>query len=75
MNPTIGKYIILLGVVLMLVGLLIYLFGDKLDWIGHLPGDIRINTKNGGGFYFPIVTCLVVSLLLNLFIVLIRRFF
>lgn len=64
----------------MLVGLVVYFFGDKLnwpglDWLGRLPGDIRIEGKNGGGFYFPIVTCIVVSLILNLIIVLIRRFF
>ena len=75
MNLTIGKYIILIGVALMLIGLLIYFFGDKLDWVGRLPGDIRIDGENGGGFYFPVITCLVVSLLLNLIIVLIRRFF
>lgn len=59
----------------MVVGLIVYFFGDKLTWLGRLPGDIRIEGRNGGGFYFPIVTCIVVSILLNLIIVLIRRFF
>ncbi len=71
----IGKTIILIGAALMLIGLIIYFFGDKFGWLGRLPGDIRIEGKNGGGFYFPIVTCLVVSLLLNVVIALIRRFF
>ena len=75
MNPTIGKYIILIGASLVLVGVVIYFFGNKLNWIGRLPGDIRIEGKNGGGFYFPIVTCIVISFILNLVIVLIRRFF
>ena len=75
MNPAFGKYIILIGAAIVLVGLLIYLFGDKLGWLGRLPGDIRIEGKAGGGFYFPVVTCIVVSLILNLIIVLIRRFF
>ncbi|GAB4040252.1 DUF2905 domain-containing protein [Spirosoma gilvum] len=75
MNPTIGKYIILIGAAIVMVGVVVYLFGDKLSWLGRLPGDIRIEGKNGGGFYFPIVTCIVVSVLLNLIIVLIRRFF
>jgi hypothetical protein len=80
MNPTFGKYIILAGVVLVLTGTVVYFFGNKLDWPeylrpGRLPGDIRIEGKNGGGFYFPIVTCIVVSILLNLLIGLIRRFF
>ncbi|GAB4021945.1 DUF2905 domain-containing protein [Spirosoma sp. KCTC 42546] len=75
MNPSIGKYIILAGAVIVLIGLIVYFFGDKLGWLGRLPGDIRIEGKNGGGFYFPIVTCIVVSIILNLLIVLIRRFF
>ncbi|UFH55846.1 DUF2905 domain-containing protein [Spirosoma sp. KNUC1025] len=75
MNPSFGKYIILIGATIVLVGLIIYFFGDKLSWLGRLPGDIRIEGKNGGGFYFPIVTCIVVSVILNLIIVLVRRFF
>ncbi|QIP13030.1 DUF2905 domain-containing protein [Spirosoma aureum] len=75
MNSTIGKYIILIGIGLVLVGLVVYFLGDKLNWLGRLPGDIRIDNKNGGVFYFPIVTCIVVSVVLNLLIVLIRRFF
>ena len=74
MNPSIGKYIIGIGAMLILVGLVIYLFGDKLGWLGRLPGDIRWEGRQGG-FYFPIVTCIIISLLLNLIIVLIRRFF
>ncbi|WP_020594933.1 DUF2905 domain-containing protein [Spirosoma panaciterrae] len=75
MSPTVGKYIILIGAAIVLVGVIVYLFGDKLHWLGRLPGDIRIENKDGGGFYFPIVTCIVVSVILNLIIVLIRRFF
>ncbi len=74
MNPNVGKYIIGLGVVLVLAGFVIHFFGDKLNWLGRLPGDIRIEGRNGG-FYFPIVTCIVLSLLLNVIIGLIRRFF
>jgi hypothetical protein len=75
MNPVIGKYIMLAGVGLVLVGLIVWLFGDKLGWLGRLPGDIRVTGENGGGFYFPIVTCIVVSVVLNVIIALIRRFF
>ncbi|MGF7214764.1 hypothetical protein GGR92_000904 [Spirosoma lacussanchae] len=75
MNTTVGKYIMLAGAALLLVGLVIYCLGDRLSWLGRLPGDIRLAGKNGGGFYFPVVTCLVVSVLLNLIIALIRRFF
>ena len=75
MNSTFGKYIILIGAALLLVGTVIYFFGDKLSWLGRLPGDIRIEGKDGGGFYFPIVTCIVVSIVLNVIIALVRRFF
>lgn len=75
MNSTVSKYIILIGAALVLIGIAVYFFGDKFSWLGRLPGDIRVEGKNGGGFYFPIVTCIVVSLILNLLIVLIRRFF
>ncbi|MFC5409549.1 DUF2905 domain-containing protein [Larkinella bovis] len=74
MNPGIGKYLIGIGAVILLAGLVVYFLGDKLHWLGRLPGDIRVEGKNGG-FYFPIVTCIVVSLVLNLIIVLIRKFF
>lgn len=75
MNSSVGKYLLLIGAAVMLVGLIVYFFGDKLSWLGRLPGDIRIEGKNGGGFYFPVVTCIVASVLLNLITVLIRRFF
>ncbi|QJD77092.1 DUF2905 domain-containing protein [Spirosoma rhododendri] len=75
MNPVVGKYIVLAGAGLMLVGLFVWLFGDKLNWLGRLPGDIRVTGQNGGGFYFPIVTCIVVSVVLNIVIALVRRFF
>ena len=53
-----------MGVGLIVVGLFIT-FGDRLPLrIGRLPGDIRIEGKNGG-FYFPIVTCLLLSAVLT----------
>ncbi|MBP8156359.1 MAG: DUF2905 domain-containing protein, partial [Leadbetterella sp.] len=41
-----AKYIIAAGLILILVGVIIYFFGDKLSWIGLLPGDIRIENEN-----------------------------
>ncbi len=75
MNSVMVKYVMLAGVAWLLVGAAFYFFGDKLTWLGRLPGYIRIDRKDGGGFYVPVVSCLVLSLLLNLIIVLIRRFF
>jgi hypothetical protein len=57
------KLLIALGVVLVAAGLL-WPYVSRLG-LGKLPGDIAIQGEHGG-FYFPIVTCLVVSLVLSL---------
>ncbi|GAB3173881.1 DUF2905 domain-containing protein [Telluribacter humicola] len=74
MSPSFGKYLIVIGLVIVVVGAAFYFFSDKLQWFGRLPGDIRVE-REGFRFYFPIVTMLLLSLLLNLIIVLIRKFF
>jgi len=74
MNSESGKWIIGIGVIIILVGIIIYFFHDKLNWIGRLPGDIRIEKENFR-FYFPIVTMILFSLLGTLIIWLIRKFF
>jgi hypothetical protein len=66
-NPSIGKYIMLAGALIVVVGLIVYLFGNKLGFLGRLPGDIRIE-KESGGFYFPIMTCILLSVLLTVII-------
>jgi hypothetical protein len=63
MNP--GKILIGLGAALVFLGI-VFIGGEKLGIrLGRLPGDIAIEGKNGG-FYFPIVTCIVLSVLLTL---------
>jgi hypothetical protein len=74
MNSETGKWIIGIGGLIILVGIIIYFFHDKLNWIGRLPGDIRIEKENFR-FYFPIVTMILFSLLGTLIIWLIRKFF
>jgi len=73
MNSETGKWIIGLGTIIILIGIVIYFFHDKLNWIGRLPGDIRIEKENFR-FYFPIVTMILFSLLGMLIIWLIRKF-
>lgn len=73
MQP-IGKIIVILGVVLVLVGLVVWLAGDKFSWFGHLPGDIRIERKNMR-FFAPFMSMLLLSILLSLLLWLFRRFF
>jgi hypothetical protein len=74
MDQNTGKYIIGFGAIVIVVGLLIYFFHDKLHWIGRLPGDIRVEKKNFR-FYFPITTMILLSLLLTLIINIIRKLF
>ncbi|HZH00926.1 MAG TPA: DUF2905 domain-containing protein [Flavisolibacter sp.] len=68
-----GKYLIILGVMVILIGVVVYFFGDKLHWIGRLPGDIRVERENFR-FYFPFMTMILASLLLTLIINLIKKF-
>ena len=73
MDQNTGKYIIFIGIGVIVIGILIYFLHDKLHWIGRLPGDIRIERENSG-FYFPIVTMLLLSLVLTIIINLIKKF-
>jgi hypothetical protein len=68
-----GKYIIFFGALVILVGVIVYFFHDKLHWVGRLPGDIRIERENFR-FYFPITTMILFSVLLTLIVNLIRKF-
>ena len=74
MNSDTGKYIILIGATIILIGVIVYFFHDKLHWIGRLPGDIRIEKENFK-FYFPITTMILFSLIATLIIQVIRRLF
>ena len=66
-----GKVLIVLGVVIAGVGVLL-IMGDKIPWIGKLPGDIIIR-KEKFIFYFPIVTCIILSILLTIIFSLFRK--
>lgn len=71
MTPQLGKWIMAAGLILFVVGVIVYFSGSKLRWIGHLPGDIRIE-KDNFRLYFPITTIILLSLLVNLIIRLIN---
>jgi hypothetical protein len=67
-----GRLLIVLGIVLLLAGIWITL-GWKVPFrLGRLPGDIFFRRGNAT-FYFPIVTCLLLSLILTLIVSLLRR--
>ena len=68
---SIGKLLILWGLTLVLVGLFLTVM-PQIPFIGRLPGDIVIKRENFQ-FYFPIVTCIIISLVLTFLLNLFRR--
>lgn len=69
LTGSLGKILLVFGAVLAGIGLLLMLV-PRIPWLGRLPGDIVIR-RESFTFYFPLATCLLVSLLLSLII----RFF
>ena len=67
----IGKTLIGIGIALIVLGALFSL-GGKLPWFGRLPGDIDIKREHFR-FYFPVATCLFISVLLTLLFWLLRK--
>ena len=68
-----GKVLVVFGVVVAVVGVLIMLVGRTGLPLGRLPGDILYRGKNTT-FYFPLATCIVVSVVLSLILYFIGRF-
>ncbi len=66
-----GKLLILLGLVLVAAGLF-FTGGGKVPFLGKLPGDIRIERENFS-VYFPVTTCILISLLVSFLLWLFRR--
>lgn len=69
-----GKFLIAAGIILVIAGLIVYFAGNKFSWLGHLPGDIRIEKENVR-FYLPITTMIILSIVLSAIVYLIRKFF
>ena len=72
MNGQPALILIAIGLLLAAVGLA-WLLLPNIPWLGRLPGDIRWEGEHGG-FYFPIVTCLVLSLVLSIVLWIAQRF-
>jgi len=73
MSPlsSLGKILIIFGICIAVLGLIMIL-GDKIPWIGRLPGDIIIK-RDKFTIYFPFMTCIIISLLLTLIFTLLRK--
>lgn len=66
-----GKFLVVAGLLVAAVGALLW-SGFGKGWLGRLPGDIHYS-KGDFSFHFPIVTCLVVSVVLTLLLWLLRK--
>jgi uncharacterized protein YybS (DUF2232 family) len=67
----VGKLLVIFGLLIAAVGLLLW-SGMGRGWLGRLPGDIHY-TKGNFNFYFPVVTCILISIVLSLLLWLFRR--
>ena len=72
--PALGKALIVIGLVLALAGLLVWSAGSVplINRLGRLPGDIYIR-RDSLSFYFPLATCILLSIIISVVIGLLRR--
>ena len=66
-----GRSLIYVGIVLVILGVL-FSVGGKISWLGHLPGDVYIQ-RGRFTFYFPVTTCLLISIIITLILYFFRR--
>ena len=71
MTASLGKTLVFVGIVLTALGLIIWAL-PSIPAIGRLPGDIYIRRENFT-FYFPLTTCIILSIVLTLLFALLRR--
>ena len=69
----IAKTIIIIGIILIIVGLILWFFNSKFTWFGNLPWDIKVKKENFS-FYFPITTMILISIIVSIIIWLIKKF-
>lgn len=66
-----GRFLMITGAILLILGLALWL-GPKIPWLGKLPGDITYKRDNFT-FYFPLGTCILISIILTLIFYLFRK--
>ena len=69
-----AKLIIFIGLLIVIAGIILYFVGDKLHWLGRLPGDIRVEKENFS-FYMPITTMILLSVVVSALIRIYKHFF
>lgn len=68
---SIGKFLVLAGATITIIGAALWA-GFGKGWLGRLPGDIHFE-RGSSGFYFPIATCIVISIVLTILLNIFRR--
>ena len=68
-----AKWLMIVGLLFIVLGVLMHYVPWTLNWFGKLPGDIHIKQEHGG-IYIPIVSMLIVSFLLTILINIVNRF-
>ena len=66
-----GKTLIIIGAALIVIGVF-FALGGRIPWFGRLPGDIIVQKKNFS-FYFPVTTCILISIILSAIVFLFFR--
>ena len=69
-----AKWLIIVGLGIAALGVVVWLFGKTGLPLGRLPGDIHVQ-REGSSFHFPVVTCILVSVVLTVVVNLLLRFF
>ena len=72
MQSSIGTWLIILGIVLVVIGIIAKT--GVLAWFGHLPGDVHIK-REGFQFFFPLGSMIVVSIVLSVILTVLRKLF
>lgn len=62
-----GKLLVIVGIIVVIIGLILWLGSNKCGWFGNLPGDIRIEKKNYS-LYVPLTTMLLISIIASIVI-------
>jgi len=71
---TFGKILVGIGVITVIVGVILWFFGDKFTWFGNLPGDIKVEGDNVR-FYAPITSMIIISIVLSIILSVLARLF
>jgi len=69
--PTLGRLFFIIGALFILLGIIFILF-PRIPYFGRLPGDIHIE-RRGVQVFFPITTCILLSIVLTLVLRIFRR--